>query len=387
MRKAKPLHTILWRLVQMTYGLYLRFNFRTEAKWHAKPPKKGAYVLVANHSNLNDPFIIGVRLRTPINYMANIDDIEGFKKFISTGIGCFSIKKGRADRQAFVKAIQLIKGGYSVGIFPEGDRSWLGETAEFSSATVSLAKKMKVPVLMAKLTGNYLSRPRWSDIPRRGRIFIEYDLISAEQMNQMNKDEIHERIAKFIYNDDLNNEKLSNIRFKGKNLASGIENILWRCPACGLEDKIHGSDNKITCEHCNAEYIIDGNQRITDQEEILSKKNISNTKDWYNWQLEFMKENTGQNILLSDTDVKLIKETSENEWTSLGKGTMTLGNDAIIWKNNKNEENQEFQLSEVMNIVDNFNEYAILNLNNDRYKIIFNKTCSYKWTSYLKIIN
>ncbi len=136
MRKAKPFHTILWRLVQMTYGIYLKINFRTEVKWHTKPPKKGAYVLVANHSNVNDPFIIGVRLRTPINYMANLDGVEGFKEFISTGIGCFNIKKGRADRQAFVKAIQLVKGGYSVGIFPEGDRNWLGETAEFSSATV-----------------------------------------------------------------------------------------------------------------------------------------------------------------------------------------------------------------------------------------------------------
>ena len=382
MRKAKFLHTILWRCVQMTYGVYLKLYFRTEVKWHTKPPK-GAVLLVANHSNRNDPFIMGVRLRTPINYMANIDGVEGFREFFSTGIGCFNIKKGRADRQAFIQAMQLIKNGYSVGIFPEGDRNWLGETAEFSSATASIAKKMKVPVVMARFTGNYLSRPRWSDIPRRGRIFIEFDLIPAEEVAQLNKDEIHKRIAEYINHDDINDKKLSNIKFTGKDLAVGIENVLWKCPACGVEDEIIGTENTISCKKCNEEFIIDGNQRVTDDKDILSKVSINNVKDWYNWQVEDMKK---QNADLSDSDVELITETSENVWSSLGKGDITLNKNTIIWKNSSNNEVHEFPLSEVMNIMDNFNEYAILNLNNDRYKLVFNNTCNFKWTTKLSLL-
>lgn len=380
MSKAKTIHRILWFLVKYTYAIYLKILFRVNVKWHKKPPK-GAYLLVSNHSNKHDPFIIGGYLSTPINYMANVDGVDGFQKTFSTKIGCFNIKKGRADRVAFMKAMELLNKGYTVGIFPEGDRSWLGKTNEFSSVTVSLAKKTNTPILMAKSMGNYLSCPRWSDKVRRGKIFIEFDVIEKNEVKALSKDELYKKVFDFINVDDFANKKLESINYTGKNLAEGIENILWRCPNCNAEDSIIGQGDIILCKSCNTNFSIDGNQRIYNTKNILKEKGIKNVKDWYNWQVTFMKSEGFE--LLEDLDVEFIKEFEENKWESLGKGVLQFNKDGLKWNENNKKYSFLFSLDEILNIVDNFNEYSILNLKTERYKVVFNKTCNLKWTSLL----
>ena len=381
MNKAKLTHRLLWYFIKHSYAIYLRILFKVKVKWHKKPPKKGGFLLVANHSNRHDPFIIGGYLYTPVNYMANVDGVGGFQKAFSKKIGCFNIKKGRADKSAFIEAINLLKNGYTVGIFPEGDRNWLGETGEFSSVTISLAKKTKKPILMARSEGNHLSCPRWSEKARRGNIFIEFDVISSDEIKTMSKDEIYKRVYDFIYTDDFENEKLSKIEYKGKDLAVGIQNLLWRCPSCNAEDNIIGEGDDIVCKSCNTKFQIDGNLRVSKTDKILAEKGIKNVKDWYNWQVSFMNKDNFE--LLEDNDVEFIREVEENQWELMGKGTLQLTKNGLKWDENNNKYSLFFSLDEIMKIVDNFNEYSILNLNTDRYKFYSNKTCSYKWTSQL----
>ncbi len=381
MNRAKLTHRLLWYFIKHSYAIYLRILFKVKVKWYNKPPNKDGFLLVANHSNRHDPFIIGGYLYTPVNYMANVDGVDGFQKAFSTKIGCFNIKKGRADKSAFIEAINLLKNGYTVGIFPEGDRSWLGETADFSSVTISLAKKTKKPILMARSEGNYLSCPRWSEKARRGNIFIEFDVISKDEIIKMSKDEIYKKVYDFISTDDFENEKLSKIKYKGKNLALGINNLLWRCPNCNTEDQIIGESDNIICKSCNTKFKIDGNLRVYHSENILTDKKIKNIKDWYNWQISFMNKTNFE--LLEDNEVEFIKEKEENKWESMGKGVLQLLENGIKWNENNNNYSLFFGLDEIMNIVDNFNEYSILNLNTGRYRFYTNKTCSYKWTSQL----
>lgn len=383
MGKAKVVHTLLWRMIQGTSAVYHRFYFRVSVRFKAKPPK-GNYLLVANHATSHDPFLIGSNLRTPINYMANIDGVKGFRKLFSASIGCFNIKKGRADFSAFAKAIKLIKEGYSVGIFPEGDRSWLGETHEFSSATASLAKRMNVPVLMARITGHYFSQPRWSpNIPRRGKIVIEFDLIPVEELAHMSKEQIHEKISAYIYSDDFTDPRLADVQFTGKDLALGIEHILWKCPSCNADDALVGEGDLICCKSCGAVFPIDGNQRVQ------AAGDLTTVKAWSQWQRALMKENLtslASAILLQDDEVEFIKEDGPNNWVSLGKGLIQLHAEGIRWKANDAEDGLFFSLAETINVVDNFNQYALLNLKQSRYRMVFNKTCSYKWTTALELL-
>jgi len=358
--------------------------------WHSRPPKDCGYLLVANHANKSDPFLIGNFLRTPINYMANVGGVKGFNKIFSSGLGCFNIRKGRADSQAFVKAIELLKKGYSVGIFVEGDRTWLGNTVEFSTVTASLAIKMNVPIVMAKLSGNYFSRPRWSDTPRRGKVFVEFKQITKDQIQQMTKNELQQTIANYISNNDFLNEKIQNIKFTGKNLAVGVERVMWLCPACKSEDNLLGIGNEIHCKQCKNSFSIDGNQNVSDNKSILKDNNIKNLWDWNLWQKDqaLKQISISENqTYLSENLVDIFDEPTYNNWRYLGKGELTLNKDGIHWKSNDEQSKTiTFPMSEILNIVDNFNEYSILNLKKDRYKFCTHNTSSYKWSSMLEMV-
>lgn len=385
-KKATVKHKLFWRMAQATLGFRLLLKYRTIVTWHAKPPKDSGYLLVANHANRNDPFLIGHHLRTPINYMANVDGVTGFNKVMSSGLGCFNIKKGRPDSQAFVSAMNILKQGYSVGIFVEGDRSWFGETKEFSTAAVSLAKKMGVPILMAKVTGHYIARPRWSDVARKGRILVDFDLIKAEEVKRLSRDEIRDKIANHIQNNDFTDERLKSIRFSGKNLAVGVKNILWKCPHCNADDSIVGKENIITCKACGSKFDIDAKQNISDAEGILAKNDLHTIQDWCKWEIKLATEfinKTPEGVILRDTQVELFNEPRENEWNSLGKGTLEMTKEAIVWHG---KEDIVFDKADILNIVDNFNVFSLLNLKRERYKVVLHSTSSFKWERFLEIM-
>lgn len=386
MAKAKLVHTILWRFIQVTYGVFLKIFFKLNITWHSKMPKSG-FLLVANHSNKSDPFIIGAQSWIPINYMANVDGVTGAKKFFSNGIGCFNIKKGRADKNAFVKAMQLMKGGYTVGIFPEGDRSWTGRTQEFTSVTASLAKRMKYPIVMTRLTGSYMSRPRWNDqAGRRGKIYLDFKTILAEEIEVMSKQEIHDKMAKFLKNNDLTDERLKGVKFKGKDLAVGLENLLWKCPRCMKEDELWSEANSFNCKACGSSWQIDAQLHVIFEDtQTIEEQAIRNIIDWYDWQkLTIANTLEGrEGVLLSDDGVEFIEE-NKNGWESMGTGKIELFRDKVQWKLSSDESViYVFPINQIMNIVDNFNEFSIFNHSEGRFRIIFNKTKSLKWTNFV----
>ncbi|MBK8806383.1 MAG: 1-acyl-sn-glycerol-3-phosphate acyltransferase [Bacteroidales bacterium] len=387
MGKSTLKHLFFWRFAQATIATRLAFLFKMQVIWHKKPPKDGPFIVIANHANRGEPFLIGRNIKTPINYMANVDGVKGANKLFSSGLGCFNIKKGRPDTQAFVKAMDLLRNGYTVGIFVEGDRSWIGKTKDFSTATASLAKKMNVPILMARFSGSYMSRPRWSEIPRVGKIFLEFDRIDVEEVQRLSKEELQLRMFNYINNDDFTDERVKKIVYKGKDFAVGIENLLWKCPSCNSEDTLKGTKNEIVCKSCKTTFAIDGNQNVSDPKAVLNAKQIATVKDWNNWQIELAKKSFAQfpeNTLLSDNEVELFDEPSENVWQSLGTGTLSLNNEGILWKSGNNE--LLFAKKDILNVVDNFNEYSLLNLKRSRYKFVSKNTVSYKWANLLEIV-
>jgi 1-acyl-sn-glycerol-3-phosphate acyltransferase len=389
MVRSSVKHQIFWWMAQASIGIRVLLQYRIKPIWHSKPPKKQPYILVANHANRTDPFIIGRHLRTPINYMANVEGVSGLRQVFSSGLGCFNIRKGRPDAQAFANAMGLLKKAYSIGIFVEGDRCWTGQTKRFSTATASLAIKIGVPVLMARLSGNYMSRPRWAEIPRRGKIFVEFDLISASEVQKMSKEEITERIFNYINTDEFEAPLLKGVEFKGKKLAVGAENILWLCPSCGLEDKMQGSGNSIACRSCGYACSIDANQRLTDSTGALQKKRIANIRDWALWQMDWARkkiETAEGKPFLADSKAELIEEPSPGVWKSLGTGELRLSRDGLYWKPHNGTEPVFAAAADILNIVDNFNQYSIINLKRIRYRVYFGTSCGYKWQSFHELM-
>jgi 1-acyl-sn-glycerol-3-phosphate acyltransferase len=138
------------------------------------------FLLAANHISHFDPFIISSVVRRKIDWMAMA---EFFRPppvgFLLRAVDAFPADRDRADRKTIRTAIERLKGGRVVGLFPEGGirdgaRSLL-EGAPLRPGAATLAHIACVPILPCVILGSdrlYLKR-QWLPL-RRTPIWIAF---------------------------------------------------------------------------------------------------------------------------------------------------------------------------------------------------------------------
>ena len=91
-------------------------------------PKHRACIVVANHVNLLDSPILGVSLGRRVYFMAKEELFQSrVTGWLAEQFGAFAVAKGRLNRRAGRKALELLAHGQPLIIFPEGKRSDNGE--------------------------------------------------------------------------------------------------------------------------------------------------------------------------------------------------------------------------------------------------------------------
>src|SRR3989442_11003092 len=134
----------------------------------------GGFLLAANHISHFDPFLISVVVRRKIDWMTMA---EFFRPralgFLLRAIDAFPAERDRADRKTIRTAIDRLKNGRVVGLFPEGGirdgvRSVL-EGAPLRPGASTLAHIAGVPILPCVIVGSdrLYSTKRW--LPTSGR--------------------------------------------------------------------------------------------------------------------------------------------------------------------------------------------------------------------------
>src|SRR5215469_8944904 len=89
-------------------------------------PPEGSLLLVGNHDSHWDPVMVGVaaRKRRQIRALAKSDlwKVRGLAPVLN-GMGQIPIERGKGDAQALARAIEALRSGVCIGVFPEGTRS------------------------------------------------------------------------------------------------------------------------------------------------------------------------------------------------------------------------------------------------------------------------
>jgi 1-acyl-sn-glycerol-3-phosphate acyltransferase len=115
-----------------TYRIAMALNLpvarwaRLEVSGVETLPATGPLLIVGNHDSHWDPVMIGVaaRKRRMIRALAKSQlwDVKGLAPILD-GMGQIPIVRGAGDAQALGKAIEALRDGSCVGVFPEGTRS------------------------------------------------------------------------------------------------------------------------------------------------------------------------------------------------------------------------------------------------------------------------
>lgn len=115
-------------------------------------------LIVANHQSDFDIPVLLSYIPKPIGFvakkqLANIPVISYWMRAIK----CVFLDREnvRASIKAINEAVDNLKGGYSMVIFPEGTRSRSRELGEFKKGSLKLALKSKVPIVPITIDGTY----------------------------------------------------------------------------------------------------------------------------------------------------------------------------------------------------------------------------------------
>jgi len=117
----------------------------------------GACLLAANHSSMADPIwvllALGTRRNMYIMAKKQLMQVPVLSKIVAWG-GGFSVDRGGADIGAVKKALEVLKAGDKLLIFPEGTRVRPGKQIEAKTGAALLANRADVPVVPIYITQN-----------------------------------------------------------------------------------------------------------------------------------------------------------------------------------------------------------------------------------------
>jgi 1-acyl-sn-glycerol-3-phosphate acyltransferase len=158
-------------------GLLLRLLGRPTVIGLENVPRRGAFILVANHLSLADPPILGwacgYRSGRLIHFMAK-EEVRRWPLigWLATQSGVFFVRRGEGDRASQRSALDMLAGGRPIALFPEGTRSRNGILAEARPGAALLAMRSGAPLLPAAITGTERIFPGRSRIPHRTRVTV-----------------------------------------------------------------------------------------------------------------------------------------------------------------------------------------------------------------------
>jgi len=153
-RAVSPLYllagSISWPVVKV--------GFRLRSRGIENLPD-GGFVLAANHTSNFDPWPLGIPLfpHRQLRFMAKSELFNPILKPILVGGGAFPVRRGQADLQAIGRAVELVRDGEVVVMFPEGTRRKKGlrkkHEARAHTGAARIALSAGVPLVPAAIKG------------------------------------------------------------------------------------------------------------------------------------------------------------------------------------------------------------------------------------------
>jgi 1-acyl-sn-glycerol-3-phosphate acyltransferase len=138
---------------------FVRFLYRLRATGLEHLPRSGGFVLAANHTSNFDPWPLGIPLfpRRWLRFMAKSELYWWPLRHLLDAGGAFPVQRGGGDLEAIAKAVDLVRHGQAVVMFPEGTRQRKGLRKKWEArphtGAARIAHEGGVPLVPAAIKG------------------------------------------------------------------------------------------------------------------------------------------------------------------------------------------------------------------------------------------
>ena len=151
------MNNLFYRIVRPIVRFLFLSLFRPRIKGIENIPKNENYILAGNHTKWLDPVMLVAIVKDEIHFLAKDSLFKGITKPIVKGMGAISVNRKIHDHQALENAIDALRKGAVIGIFPEGtiNREKKEPTLPFKIGAVKMANTTNTKIIPFVITGKY----------------------------------------------------------------------------------------------------------------------------------------------------------------------------------------------------------------------------------------
>lgn len=255
-RQLKPVNrTAFHALVHVANALFKKkYGVNFTYVDDITPYRGKSYVVVSNHASRIDYVFTA-----PAFWPDTFNFVVGYNEFFRSHLAAVMRAMQVVPKKNFVhqpysirQMIRIIRAGGRLIILPEGMSSISGANQPCALGSGHLLKHLGVPVLYTKISGGYLTAPKYNLEDRPGRVDVQVGvLLTAEQIAAMSSDEIQAYLDRELYHDDYEWNKTARVKFDGHGrIAQNMHQLLFWCPRCGEELSMLGVGDTIRCTKC-----------------------------------------------------------------------------------------------------------------------------------------
>lgn len=164
---------MIYFIARNVLTLLFKICFRIRISGSENCPKAGPLIIALNHASFLDPLIAGVAVPRPLNFMARHSLFRNriFGRILMS-VNAFPLRREGADLGAMRAAIDKLRQGKAVLIFPEGTRSRDGNLGPPRAGIGLLMAMSGADILPCYIDGSIDVLPRGAIFPRFKKISV-----------------------------------------------------------------------------------------------------------------------------------------------------------------------------------------------------------------------
>ena len=154
---------MLYIIAKIKFLIIFKLFFRLKVTGQQNIPQNGPFIIVANHSSLLDPIILGVSIKPKIIFVAAAYLFEihwlGYLLRKANSIPIYR-ENNTNNIRSIKQALKILQRGGVLGIFPEGGVDRQKDDLTIKAGAAFLATKIGVPIVPIKIKGADKVLPR-----------------------------------------------------------------------------------------------------------------------------------------------------------------------------------------------------------------------------------
>jgi 1-acyl-sn-glycerol-3-phosphate acyltransferase len=193
--------TLAWKFWYFVAIVIKPFFLRLTIEGKEHVPMEGGCIIACNHTLGPDYVILGYASPRQVYYMAKAE-IFAYHPWVArlvSDLGAFPVHRGKGDSDAIERAIDVVRAGHVLGMFPEGTRSRTGALQPAKTGVARIALGSGASIVPAVVINSEPVLRDWLKFQRRPQVTMRFGPPLATRGDPQQPDDVERTTSTMMY--------------------------------------------------------------------------------------------------------------------------------------------------------------------------------------------